>query len=1423
MPSDPGPYGSNMVSSWRPGAFRLGFAVMAAVTLAFGVATAEATLRCDRRQSHAWFDFSIESDGATRTGAAAWERLDVVTSAFYLSSLPVACAEWSATTERLLLWGERLQPVYSDSNLGAGIGDQHELYIARFSSMRYTTPQPCVETATCGGSCAVSCTTPPAELDIAVPLQSLGMSVRSARVHDDAGCDASGCVGADFGAENCSGPVDASVQALFGKPAGCVAFVGLGLCQTALARPPLSMCAVECGTGNLQYVIGVNAGGQCESALLPATYNIQDAHLSQSTSDDRARAILEFLREDLCCTTSASTTPTTAVTATTIAPQSCEGLCNNTGVFFRHGGAAANELCSCHHTCLTDERRGCCDDYMARCGPRTTSPTALVTAAPSVAPSILPSAAPAIPAPTIAPSSSPTPNYCTPSDCHQTALNNTYLLPGGQRCWCGEPCRTHLCCHDFESTCYTETPSSLPSSMPSTGLPTAAPASSSPTTLAPTVTASPSATPTMAPARSTSCAALGCVFDESSEAPTFEQLLARLGNISNVRNHAQFGWYYRPHGLPGALGPDGNVFEPIECYCDELCAYISDPRRLDANPDDVTDCCVDYFEVCTPTAAPSRPPTSAPSISPTPDPSAAPTSLPSLAPTTSGPTAIPTTAPSSSVPSVMPTSSAPTQRQHYCTIAGCHTEGSLDDPSVCAGINSADANLSDDPEAAADHVGAISGEACYHIDKSRRPYSACYCHCDCHDYSSAYYPCCWDYEEAANGVCSHCPTTSTTTTMTSTTTMTMTTTTTMTSTTATLTTTEDSVRHLMVECPADPAGVAQIGFRVAGLRRLTLVVPSNGLVTLSTCGSGTPPVHLSLPAGLANGHAGGCDGSDALGCSQCPDNSDGGVIMTRFLLGGDYDVFVYDGLPTGARPIRASLSVGCTAGPTAAPSAAPITLAPTGSPTSSPTMRPFECSICETVTGHGGRYLDWFEDRGRWMGCYCRGANNEACAQTGACCPRYTVCPGVVETGAPSASPTSAAPSTTPTTVPTTSSPSLAPSIAPTLSPRFTCDRLGFVHDADRPCDQLAAIFDPSSPVYQLACRQQNMSHCGQVGAGGMCSMCIGGYFHHAGLCVLRCPTNMFAVETPAEDPLLAGIGNVCLPMVDGASCSSAVDACVRCFHPGCPISTLHERSGSWVLECPTASPTSSPIPAEYLHLTAPSLVYKGEFKHGLVEVRVTYATAQTELVDIIPVLRSESGTTQGMLNGRKTRATNSLATLPSHGTQYITLRLLSAVPDGNYSIEVYLTPAGQGWANRLPRSSGRHHFTLVNEFVNLVSAPSAGYAVAKPDELALTVEYLAFTAVKFAVQIKCLVHPSERVGQHRKCHGGPVYVRRTLPAISDPGFHRVDLSTQLASYIPVGVPFTVEVAIGRFDEETLVWLETRDRTAQVPLTVTTA
>ena len=85
------------------------------------------------------------------------------------------------------------------------------------------------------------------------------------------------------------------------------------------------------------------------------------------------------------------------------------------------------------------------------------------------------------------------------------------------------------------------------------------------------------------------------------------------------------------------------------------------------------------------------------------------------------------------------------------------------------------------------------------------------------------------------------------------------------------------------------------------------------------------------------------------------------------------------------------------------------------------------------------------------------------------------------------------------------------------------------------------------------------------------------------------------------------------------------------------------------------------------------------------------------------------------------------------------------------------------------------------------------------------------------------MVHPSERVGQLRKCHGGPVYARRTLPAISDPGFHRVDLSTQLASYIPAGVPFTVEVAIGQFEEETLRWLETRDRTAQMPLVVTAA
>ena len=48
-----------------------------------------------------------------------------------------------------------------------------------------------------------------------------------------------------------------------------------------------------------------------------------------------------------------------------------------------------------------------------------------------------------------------------------------------------------------------------------------------------------------------------------------------------------------------------------------------------------------------------------------------------------------------------------------------------------------------------------------------------------------------------------------------------------------------------------------------------------------------------------------------------------------------------------------------------------------------------------------------------------------------------------------------------------------------------------------------------------------------------------------------------------------------------------------------------------------------------------------------------------------------------------KTRQINTMQGLPSSGQGTFTIRFLSVMDTGGYTLELYLTSAGQGWRNR--------------------------------------------------------------------------------------------------------------------------------------------
>ena len=271
----------------------------------------------------------------------------------------------------------------------------------------------------------------------------------------------------------------------------------------------------------------------------------------------------------------------------------------------------------------------------------------------------------------------------------------------------------------------------------------------------------------------------------------------------------------------------------------------------------------------------------------------------------------------------------------------------------------------------------------------------------------------------------------------------------------------------------------------------------------------------------------------------------------------------------------------------------------------------------------------------------------------------------------------------------------------------------------------------------------------------------------------------------------------------------------------------------------PSDPPTTAPtVIVDFVQVDGiPETFYKGDFKHGLMPITVTYATSAATSIDLIPVVRSvATGSTAGLLDGRRTIALNTLVGLPSSGSTEITLRFLSQMRDGTYDVAFYLAPAGGGWSNRLASIPVlRTRFTTVNEFVRFCdqahytatgicreATASTFPAFIYPwtprsrDQLAVTVMYKSVTPVKFATQVRC----TDRVASPTKCLGQPVYVVNPLtPQTAIAGEGVVTLNVQLMSYTISGIEYSLDIAMGRYNAD-YTWAETRDRTARAPLAV---
>jgi hypothetical protein len=253
--------------------------------------------------------------------------------------------------------------------------------------------------------------------------------------------------------------------------------------------------------------------------------------------------------------------------------------------------------------------------------------------------------------------------------------------------------------------------------------------------------------------------------------------------------------------------------------------------------------------------------------------------------------------------------------------------------------------------------------------------------------------------------------------------------------------------------------------------------------------------------------------------------------------------------------------------------------------------------------------------------------------------------------------------------------------------------------------------------------------------------------------------------------------------------------------------------------------------------------IVKGYFKHAFVDVEFYYQAPRgyAGLVDLIPVVRNAANPATGAPGWSVISPDVVWNGLPASGSGLIRMRAHSTVRDGEYSIELYVTPATYGWSGRFAAVSRTPDtFPLISEQVQRahsgdgafgagpyeITCPSGGCRADVPCReydpacwkwLTVPIRYKSFTPVKFGLQLRC-DDPTTP-----KCDNAPRFVSSSTLApmyanSTDGEWHSATLRVKMFTSIDQSTVYNLQVAMGLYHERTLRWTETRDRSPPQPL-----
>ena len=589
----------------------------------------------------------------------------------------------------------------------------------------------------------------------------------------------------------------------------------------------------------------------------------------------------------------------------------------------------------------------------------------------------------------------------------------------------------------------------------------------------------------------------------------------------------------------------------------------------------------------------------------------------------------------------------------------------------------------------------------------------------------------------------------------------------------------------------------------------------------------------------------GCGGNTAnaevWSAEQCPIEGSALGGLTAVLLGGPV-------LRARCAGVNEALQVRCCAdsAPTASPTSAP-TMAPTppttATPSTPPTPSPTSAPSCPENTAES-----FFNDIDLCSGprdetaCCAGGWYSQICANK--CCGTYCG-PTVAPSPSPSPGPTplpSGAPTSSPTQCAQTSEPYC---FLPQLDlPKDCCGSSVLISSCEGCCGHecgdshsymptgspsVAPSPEPTTLPTSLPSPEPSAMPTFSEPTGfpsGMPSSAPTGL-------PIPAPTGAPTTPTPTRVPTPVPTNAptmTCEGLVDTTDCSDV--GYLSCIDSSGLVNSCADTCCRYGLENPVLTDVRV-LDVDGSYLAADGIVPKGEFKHGYVPISIGYKVDIDGLVDLLPIVRSvATGVARGVLDGARTTDENAGAIIgvSAAGVANMSLRLLSAVENGDYSVQIVVLPTGTRYPDRFRSDSyGVTEFAVRNEFVRFIGADDAGYVVWAPEfgqpipQLNIEIEYWTTMDVKFAVQIRCFVPAADRVGDNlEKCDNKPRFVNdgrtggqfvsaNNIQGSEAPTRHQV--SATMYPVVPRGLEYRLQIAMGRFDGANGRWIETRDRT----------